>query len=254
VARAAVSGRLGGRLGWQPARLVEHRFETDTARTLVLLVPGWPGHLAGQHVDLRLTAEDGYQAVRSYSLAAPANGDLVEVTVQCVSEGEVSPYLTDAFSVDDQIELRGPAGGWFIWRPTEKAPVLLVAGGAGIVPLMAMVRARRAAMSRTPFRLVYSVRAPTELYYRDELRIPQPGDAGLGISYVYTRTIPAGFARRPGRLTVADLNSGGWPADFEPECFVCGPTGFVEAAANILIALGHDPRRVKTERFGPSGG
>jgi ferredoxin-NADP reductase len=245
---------LRGRLSWQPASLVEHRNETDTARTLVLRVRGWPGHLAGQHVDLRLTAEDGYQAVRSYSLAAPANGDLVEITVQGLTDGEVSPYLTEAFSVDDQIELRGPAGGWFIWRPTEVAPVLLVAGGAGIVPLMAMVRARRAAMSRVPFRLVYSVRTQAELYYRDELRVPQPGDAGLDVSYVYTRTIPDGFARPPGRLTVADLNSGGWPADFEPECFVCGPTGFVEAAANILVALGHDPRRVKTERFGPSGG
>jgi ferredoxin-NADP reductase len=245
---------LRGRLSWQAASLVEHRNETDSARTLVLRVPGWPGHLAGQHVDLRLTAEDGYQAVRSYSLAAPANGDLIEVTVQGLAEGEVSPYLTENFSVDDQIELRGPAGGWFIWRPTEVAPVLLVAGGAGIVPLMAMVRARRAVKSRVPFRLVYSVRTPAELYYRHELRVPQPGDAGLDVSYVYTRTIPDGFARPPGRLTVADLNSGGWPADFEPECFVCGPTGFVEAAANILVALGHDPRRVKTERFGPSGG
>jgi ferredoxin-NADP reductase len=254
VARAAVPGRLGGRLSWQTASLVKHRNESDTARTLVLQVPGWPGHLAGQHVDLRLTAEDGYQAVRSYSLAAPARGDLIEITVQEVLDGEVSPYLTEAFSIGDQIEIRGPAGGWFVWRPAEVAPVLLVAGGAGIVPLMAMLRARRAAMSRVPFRLVYSIRTPAELYYRDELRVPQPGDAGLDISYVYTRQIPDGFGRPPARLTVADLNTGGWPADFEPDCFVCGPTGFVEAAANILIALGHDPRRVKTERFGPSGG
>jgi ferredoxin-NADP reductase len=219
-----------------------------------LEVADWPGHLAGQHVDLRLTAEDGYQAVRSYSLAAPAVDNRLELTVQSIGDGEVSPYLTKVFSIGDAIEIRGPAGGWFVWRPTDGQPVLLVAGGAGIVPLMAMIRARRAAGSRVPFRLIYSLRSPDEFYYRDELRVPQPGDGGLDTTLVFTRTPPSGVARPPGRLGVADVNAGGWPPDFEPICFVCGPTGFVEAAADILVALGHDARRIKTERFGPTGG
>jgi len=220
VARAAIPGRLGPRLTWQAARLVERRDETATARTLVLEVPGWPGHLAGQHVDIRLTAEDGYQAVRSYSLAAPAVGNRVELTVQRVPDGEVSPYLTEVFSIDDVMEIRGPAGGWFVWRPTEDKPVLLVAGGAGVVPLMAMTRARRAASSPVPFRLIYSVRTSAELYYADELRLPQPG---VDVTYVFTRSAPEGFASPPGRLAIADVNNGGWPPDFEPQCFVCGP-------------------------------
>lgn len=215
---------------------------------------GWPGHLAGQHVDVRLTAEDGYQAVRSYSLAQPAQGEHIGITVQRVPDGEVSPYLTDGLSVGDPIELRGPLGGWFVWRPEETNPVLLVAGGSGIVALMAMVRGRRAAGSRVPFRLLYSVRTPAELYYADELRVPQPGDDGLDVRYVFTRATPDHFARSPARIGVADINTNGWPPDVDANCFVCGPTGFVEAVADILVALGHDPRRVKTERFGPTGG
>jgi ferredoxin-NADP reductase len=220
----------------------------------VLEVAGWPGHLAGQHVDLRLTADDGYQAVRSYSLAAPAAGARVELTVQRVPDGEVSSYLTDTFAVDDEVEIRGPAGGWFVWRPEDDAPVLLVAGGAGIVPLMAMVRGRRDADSTVPFRLLYSVRAPGELYYARELAQPPPGDRGVAVTYIFTRASPDGFSRAPARLGVADVAGGGWPAALEPSCFVCGPTGFVEHAADILVALGHDPRRIKTERFGPTGG
>jgi ferredoxin-NADP reductase len=253
VARAAIPGRLAGRLTWQGARLAEYRDETPSARTLTFEVPGWPGHLAGQHVDVRLTAEDGYQAVRSYSLAAPADGDRIALTVQRVPDGEVSPYLTEGLSVGDSIELRGPLGGWFVWRPADMGTVLLVAGGSGIVPLMAMVRARRAAGNRAPFRLIYSVRTPADLYYADELRVPQPGDGGLDVAYVFTRTAPDGVARSPGRIGVADVNNAGWPSDFEPNCFVCGPTGFVETVADILVALGHEPRRVKTERFGPTG-
>jgi ferredoxin-NADP reductase len=248
MARTAVSGRLN----WRVARLADHRDETDSARTLVLDTEDWPGHLPGQHVDVRLTAEDGYQAQRSYSLAAPAEGDRLRLTVQRVSEGEVSPYLTEVLSIGDPIELRGPVGGWFVWRTTDTAPVLLVAGGSGIVPLMAMIRARREAGSRAPFRLLYSVRTPSMRYYADELR--GHSDAGLDVSYVYTRSAPPGWPRPPGRIGVADLNRHGWPADFQPSCFVCGPTGFVESAANILVALGHEPRRIKTERFGPTGG
>jgi ferredoxin-NADP reductase len=254
VARAAVSGGLSRRLTWQSATLVGYLDEAPGARSLELDVPGWPGHLAGQHVDVRLTAEDGYQARRSYSLAEPAHGDRIVLTVQAVPDGEVSPYLTEQFSIGDAIEVRGPAGGWFVWRPSELAPVLLVAGGSGLVPLMAMVRARRAAGSRTPFRLVYSARSPQYVYYADELRVPRPGDGGLDVTYVFTRSTPDGFARPAGRIGVADINTGGWPADFEPSCFVCGPTGFVETVADILVALGHDARRIKTERFGPTGG
>lgn len=248
MTEAVLAGR---RLAWRVGRLVERRDETPTARTLVLDVPGWPGHLAGQHVDVRLTAPDGYSTQRSYSLAAPADGERVELTIQRVPDGEVSPYLSDVFAVGDPVELRGPVGGWFVWRPADSAPVLLVAGGSGIVPLMAMLRARAAARSRTPFRLVYSLRAPAERYYASELRQP-PG--GVDVSYVYTREVPEGWPAAPRRITVADVNSGGWPPEFGASCFVCGPTGFVETVADILVALGHDPRRVKTERFGPSGG
>lgn len=220
--------------------------ETATARTLVLDVPDWPGHVAGQHVDVRLTAPDGYRAQRSYSLAAPANGDRLELTVQHVDDGEVSEYLTQLYRKGDPIEVRGPVGGWFVWRPTQPEPVLLVAGGSGIVPLMAMIRARAAAGSRAPFRLIYSARSKSELIFGDELRTRARDDRGLDVSYVLTRE--PGEERK--RITLADVNSHGWPADLQPMCFVCGPTGFVETVADMLVALGHDPRRVKTERFG----
>jgi ferredoxin-NADP reductase len=254
VARAAVPGRLSGRLTWRPATLTAYRDEAPGARTLELDVPDWPGHLAGQHVDVRLTAPDGYQARRSYSLAAPARGNTIALTVQAVPRGEVSPYLTEVFSVGDAIEVRGPLGGWFVWRPDDVAPVLLVAGGSGIVPLMAMVRTRRQAGSRALFRLVYSVRDPQSRCYVDELRVPQPGDGGLDISYVYTRDVPAEFTRPAGRINADDLTAHGWPPDLAPWCFVCGPTGFVETVADLLVGIGHDASRIKTERFGPTGG
>jgi len=247
MARTAVSRRLT----WRVARLAETREETATARTLVFDVPGWPGHLAGQHVDVRLTADDGYSTQRSYSLAAPADGDRVELTVQNVPDGEVSPYLTQVLSPGDPVEIRGPVGGWFVWRPADPAPVLLVAGGSGIVPLMAMIRAHRQAGARAPFRLVYSVRTPADRYYADELRHAHPG---LDVTHLYTREAPDGAARETGRLTIVDLDAHGWPAGAEPDCFVCGPTGFVEKAAGILINLGHAAHKIKTERFGPSGG
>jgi ferredoxin-NADP reductase len=247
MARTAVSRRLT----WRVARLAETREETATARTLVFAVPGWPGHLAGQHIDVRLTAEDGYTTQRSYSLAAPADGDKVELTIQDVPGGEVSPYLTEVLSPGDPVEIRGPVGGWFVWRPTDPAPVLLVAGGSGIVPLMAMIRAHRRARARTPIRLVYSVRTPADRYYAEELRRSHPG---LDVTHLYTREAPGGEARKPGRLTIVDLGAHGWPPDLGPDCFVCGPTGFVEKAAGILVNLGHAAHKIKTERFGPSGG
>lgn len=253
MARAAVPGGLRGRLTWRVARLVEARNETPSARTIVLDVPGWPGHLPGQHVDVRLTAEDGYSTQRSYSIAAPADGNRVELTVQRVPDGEVSPYLTEVFSVGDPVEIRGPVGGWFVWKATDPRPLLLVAGGSGVVPLMAMIRTRRTLGSRVPFRLVYSIRSPDERYYAAELRsLERVG--GLDIAYVYTRRAPDGWPRRPGRIVPDDVAAHGWPPDFDPSCFVCGPTGFVEAVADMLTALGHDPNRIKTERFGPTGG
>ncbi|MEU5553156.1 MULTISPECIES: ferredoxin reductase [unclassified Micromonospora] len=238
---------------WQPARLVHRRVETPSAHTLVLQVPGWTAHVPGQHVDLRLTAPDGYQAARSYSLAAPADGDRIEVTVQRVPDGEVSPFLVDGYREGDPIEVRGPVGGWFVWRPTQTDPVLLVAGGSGVVPLMAMIRARRAAGSRTPFRLIYSVRTPTDVFYADELRRRVRDDAGLDVAYVYTREAPDGWSGEPHRLGLADVNTHGWPPELTPLVYVCGPTGFVETVSDLLVGLGHPARQVRTERFGPTG-
>ena len=251
MARAAVPGGLRARRAWRTARLVERRPESPSAATLVLEVDAWPGHLPGQHVDVRLTAEDGYQASRSYSLAAPADGDRLELTVQAVPGGEVSPFLLEQLAVDAEVEVRGPLGGWFVWRPETPGPVLLVAGGSGLVPLMAMVRAR-AGVSRAPFRLVYSVREPEDRLYAAELARRARDDGGLDVTHLYTRVAPEGDRRAPGRLTAEDLVDGGWPADFEPTCYVCGPTGFVETVADLLVAQGHPPERVRTERFGGS--
>lgn len=245
---------MSTRLEWRVATLVDYHDETATARTLLLDVPGWPGHVPGQHVDVRLTDEDGYSTQRSYSLAAPSDGERVELTIQRVEGGEVSGYLADTYAVGDPIELRGPVGGWFVWHPSRTAPVLLVAGGSGIVPLMAMVRARRLARSRAPFRLIYSVRTPADQFYTSELRRSVRDDGGLDITTVYTRAIPDGWFRKPGRIGVAELEQLGWTPQFEPTCYVCGPTGFVEHVANNLVSLGHDSRRVRTERFGPTGG
>jgi len=229
------------------ARLAGTRQETATAKTLVLDVEGWPGHRAGQHVDLRLTAEDGYTAQRSYSIASAPDGDIVELTVQLLPDGEVSPFLVCDLAVGDPFELRGPVGGWFVWESADPRPVLLVAGGAGVVPLMAMLRARRAAGSAAPFRLLYSVRTPDDVLYDAELDAP---DDGVEVSLIFTRTAPAGSSRPPGRLSAADL---GPPADPSEQVFVCGPTAFVEAAARLLVDHGYDEHAVRTERFGPSG-
>jgi ferredoxin-NADP reductase len=254
MARAAVPGRLKARRSWRPARLVERRPETSTASTLVLDVPGWPGHQPGQHVDVRLTADDGYQAARSYSLAAPADGDRVEITVQRVPDGEVSSYLADDTQSDDEVEVRGPVGGWFVWNPQQDGrPVLLVAGGSGVVPLMAMIRSRDGARPAPPFRLIYSVRSPDDRIYDQELRRRATADGDLGLTFIYTRTAPDGDARPVGRISADDLSMHGFPPEAEPIVYVCGPTGFVERVSDLLIDLGHDPAKIKTERFGPSG-
>lgn len=240
---------------WMVATVVETLEETISARTLVLDVPDWPGHLAGQHVDVRLTAEDGYTAQRSYSLAngASPGSSTVEITVQRVSRGELSTWLCDVAQPGDQFELRGPVGGYFVWSPERSDPVLLLAGGSGIVPLMAMIRTRALAKSRVPFRLVYSVRDPDTVIYGNELVRRVRDDPGLDVTFVYTRETPPGWSRPAGRLDAALLAEAGWPATFEPACFVCGPTGFVEATADLLVAAGHDAARIRTERFGPTG-
>ncbi len=252
MARAAVPGGLKVRRAWRPAHVLERRPETESASTLVLEVAEWPGHLAGQHIDVRLTADDGYQAARSYSLAAPAAGNRIEITVQEVPDGEVSGYLVEDASSGDTVEVRGPVGGWFVWKPEDSRPVLLVGGGSGVVPLMAMIRSRDGA-SPTPFRLIYSVRTPADRIYDPELQRRGTQDSGLDITFLYTRKAPVGETRPAGRITANDLITYGWPADLEPNCYVCGPTPFVETVADLLIDLGHNPTRIRTERFGPTG-
>lgn len=252
MARTAVPGGLRVRRAWRPARLVERRPETATASTLVLDVPGWPGHEAGQHLDVRLTADDGYQAARSYSLAAPADRDRIEITVQEVPDGEVSSYLAEDAASGDSLEVRGPVGGWFVWKPEDSGPVLLVAGGSGVVPLMAMIRARDG-ISRAPFRLIYSMRTPVDRIFDHELRRRATENGELKISFIYTRTAPEDETRPVGRIAADDLVANGWAPESSPSVYVCGPTGFVEGVSDLLVGLGHDPGRIKTERFGPSG-
>jgi ferredoxin-NADP reductase len=243
---------LGG-LVWRVGTLVERRSESATAHTLLLNVPDWPGHEAGQHVDVRLTAPDGYSAVRSYSIANAADGNHLELTVEELADGEVSPYLAETVVPGDPLEVRGPIGGWFVWQPSQTEPVQLVAGGSGIVPLMAMIRARAQAKSTAPFRLLYSVRSPQSVIYGDELRERAAQEASLEVTFAYTRTAPEGWPERPRRVDAEIVAAAAFSPERKPSCYVCGPTPFVETAANLLIAAGHDPERIKTERFGPSG-
>jgi len=248
MARAAVLGRLT----WRAATVSAVRRESATARTLTLDVPGWPGHLPGQHVDLRLTAEDGYTATRAYSLASAAEGMSIEVTVEQVPDGEVSPYLTTQAGPGDRMEIRGPVGGWFVWRTDQSGPVQLVGGGSGVVPLMAIIRGRSGSGADVPMRLLYSVRDPSAVLYGEELAAA--ADRGVRVDVLYTRDAPPGWSRPPGRIDhrlLADVTVA--PAE-RPTCYVCGPTAFVETVAELLVRVGHDPSRIRTERFGPSGG
>ena len=244
----------GPRLPWRVATVTATHRETAAARTIQFDVPGWPGHLAGQHVDVRLTAEDGYSTQRSYSIAAPRNHQRVELTVQRVPNGEVSSYLVGSLVVGDQIELRGPVGGWFVWRPEEAASIMLIAGGSGVVPLMTMVRDRAHTQSVAPFRLLYSVRSPAEMYYRDELDRRARDDRGLDVSVLYTRSVSPATTRAPGRIGRDDLVADGRSVGDGARTYVCGPTAFVEAVVTLLLAEKHDPSTIRTERFGPSGG
>ncbi|GIL27979.1 ferredoxin reductase [Actinocatenispora comari] len=240
---------LRRRLSWQLATVREVVVETDRTHSIGLDVPDWPGHLAGQHVDVRLTADDGYQAQRSYSIAsAPSDGHLV-LTVERLDDGEVSPYLVDELRVGDPIELRGPVGGYFVWRATDPGPALLVAGGSGIVPFRAVLREHGAAMSAAPLRLLYSARSYDEVIYRDELLRLAARD-GIDVSITLTRAQPPGWHGYTGRVDTALLRQVSWPPQEQPAVYVCGPTGFVEATANALVGLGHDPGRIRTERFG----
>jgi ferredoxin-NADP reductase len=245
---------LLGRLSWQLAEVVGRAEETPRAVTLELDCPAWRGHLPGQHVDVRLTAEDGYQAQRSYSIATPPNERRIALTVERIPDGEVSSYLADELRVGDQLELRGPIGGYFVWRPDDGGPLLLLAAGSGVVPLMAMLRARIAEGSEAPVRLLLSARSLDEVLYRAELERLAGRENGVEIILTLTRTQPPGWTGHARRVDRELLAAVAWPPAEEPRVFVCGPTGFVEAVASSLVELGHPAGRIRTERFGPSGG
>ena len=241
-----------GRLSWQPAEVVQLVPETADVKTITFNVPAWEGHRAGQHVDIRLTAEDGYQAERSYSIASAPNETRIALTVERLGDGEVSPYLTDELRPGDRIELRGPIGGYFVWEPAVAGPVLLVGGGSGVVPLMAMIRERAAAGSRVDMRLLLSSRSWDAVIYRDELE--RLDGNGLTVAHTLTRSQPPGwngYERRVDAEMLAEVGSG---LGRDPNVYVCGPTPFVEAVAAALVGLGHQASRIKTERFGPTGG
>jgi ferredoxin-NADP reductase len=247
VERAAVLGRLS----WQVADVVDVVEETESASSLVLQCPAWLGHAAGQHVDIRLTAEDGYQAQRSYSIASAPEDEQLVLTIQRLDDGEVSPYLVDVLRRGDQLELRGPIGGYFVWDVDRTGSLMLFAGGSGIVPLRAMLRHRAAAHSDVPARLLYSARTLEDVIYREELDRLGAGD-GADVRYTLTREQPegwTGYARRIDSELIADV---AWPPGERPVAYVCGPTAFVETAASTLVELGHDPRLIRTERFGPT--
>jgi ferredoxin-NADP reductase len=287
VARTAIPGRLT----WLVATIRETRDETATARTLVLDVPGWPGHLPGQHVTAKLTAEDGYAAQRSYSIASASAADSLELTVQRVDDGEVSSYLAGIAEPGDQFELRGPIGGWFAWQDDDPRPLLLLAGGSGIVPLMSIIRTHEEVKSRTSVQLIYSARTPDDIIYADELSERVRVSPLIVVTYLYTRltrwrktpakvtpdshvtSVPkhglfsrhqahqADPAEAPvlppvhgyaGRLSADVLAKTAFPPELHPAVYACGPSGFVEAASGLLVAAGFPATSIKTERFGPN--
>ena len=241
---------LRRRLSWEQARVVDLLDETASVRSIVVEPPEWPGHRAGQHVDVRLTAEDGYQAQRSYSIASAPEDDHLTLTVERLDDGEVSPYLVDELRPGDELELRGPIGGYFVWEESLGGPLLLIAGGSGVVPLRAMLRHRSAAESVVPVRMLYSARSLGEVIYRDELM--HDAVNGVDVRFTLTRTRPEGWTGYDRRIDRELLAEVAWRPDESPLVYVCGPTGFVETAAGSLVDLGHDPHRIRTERFGPS--
>lgn len=253
------AGLSGSQIAWRVATVRDVIQETRRTRTILFDVPGWPGHLAGQHVDVRLTAEDGYQAQRSYSIASAPGEKLLALTVEELEDGEVSRYLCGELHEGDAIELRGPIGGYFVWRVTDGGPLLLVAGGSGIVPLMAMLRHRAAAFAErqyrqaVPARLLYSSRSFDDVIYREELDRLAANDDTLRVVHTITRHAPPQWAGHRRRIDRAMLDEVGWPPPDQPHVFVCGPTPMVEAAATALVESGHTPERIRTERFGPTG-
>jgi ferredoxin-NADP reductase len=248
VERAA----LRRRLTWQLGTVAELIDETAQTRSIALDVAGWPGHRAGQHVDVRLTADDGYQAQRSYSIASAPEDERLVLTVERIDDGEVSPYLTQVLVPGDELELRGPIGGYFVWEDVLGGPLLLVAGGSGVVPFRSMLRHHEASRSDVPVRFLYSARSVGDVIYRDELMRLGMRD-GINVRLTLTREQPEGWEGYAGRIDRALLEDVAWTPHDAPLAYVCGPTGLVEAAAQILVELGHDPARIRTERFGPSG-
>ncbi len=238
------------RVTWRVATVSRVTDETPSVRTIELRLPGWPGHRAGQHLDVRLTADDGYQAERSYSIAS-APGEPVAITVERLDDGEVSPYLTEELRPGDEMEVRGPIGGYFVWDAGDAgAPLLLVGGGSGVVPLRSILRHRERTGATTPTRLLYSARSLADVIYRDEL---DRHHDGVEVIYTLTRNQPPGWTGHAGRVDAALLTDVAWPVSQDPLTFVCGPTSFVEAVAAGLVGLGYPPGRVKTERFGATG-
>jgi ferredoxin-NADP reductase len=248
MARAALSGRLT----WQLATVREVVVETAGTRTIAFDVPDWPGHLAGQHIDVRLTAEDGYQALRSYSIASAPEDAQLAITVERIDDGEVSPYLVDELRAGDEIELRGPVGGYFVWERSVGGPLLLLAGGSGIVPLRAMLRHHAASGSDAAVRLIYSTRSPQELIYRDELDRLSEAES-VDVRLVLTRRWPEDWSGHRGRINHELLRELAWPPGDAAHIYVCGPSGFVETMSQWLVRDGHHPASIRTERFGPSG-
>jgi ferredoxin-NADP reductase len=245
MARAAVLGRLAP-VRWQLCDVAELIEETPQVKTIVLDAPEWTGHRAGQHLDVRLTAEDGYQAQRSYSIASAPEDEQLAITVECLDDGEVSPYLTDELRAGDKLELRGPIGGYFVWEADQGGPLLLIGGGSGVVPLMSMLRHRAAAAPEVEARLLYSARSLDDVIYRDEL-------STFDVVFTLTREQPAGWTGYARRVDDAMLREVADP-NVEGMAYVCGPTRFVEAVADGLVGVGYAPEKVRTERFGPTGG
>ena len=245
---------FSSRLDWQVATAATFRADTARVRSITFEVSAWAGHRAGQHVDIRLTADNGYQAQRSYSIASPAGcAPHVELTIERISDGEVSPFLTEELRAGDTIELRGPIGGYFTWDPAISSPLMLIAGGSGVVPLMSMLRTRYQVGSKIPARLVYSSRSAEDIIYRDELDELAANRDGFYLVHTLTRGAPAGWEGQTRRVDRDMLAECGFQPAQEPRIFVCGPTSFVETVADQLVGLGHGESAIKTERFGPTG-
>jgi ferredoxin-NADP reductase len=245
---------MAGPIAWQLATVGGSRDETPTVRSISLSIPGWTGHRPGQHIDLRLTAEDGYSVERSYSIASePERAGEIDITVERIPDGEVSPFLHDVLVPGDRLEVRGPIGGYFVWEAALGGPLFLVAGGSGVVPLMAMLRHRARSRSTVPTRLLFSSRGVEEIIYREELdRLAAAAD-GLEIVHTLTRSVPSGWTGYSRRIDDRMLAEVLEPIGISPRAYICGPTALVETAANALVRLGLAGDRIRTERFGPTG-